>query len=42
VRFLHYRGMQGVALEGDVHRAGGMKLVWFADPDGSILHLNNR
>jgi catechol 2,3-dioxygenase-like lactoylglutathione lyase family enzyme len=41
VRFLHYPDMQGVALEGDMHRAGKMKLVWFADPDGNILHLNN-
>ena len=41
VRFLHYPDLQGVSLEGDVHRAGKMKLVWFADPDGNILHLNN-
>jgi catechol 2,3-dioxygenase-like lactoylglutathione lyase family enzyme len=27
-------------LEGNVHHAGGMKLVWLKDPDGNILHLN--
>jgi catechol 2,3-dioxygenase-like lactoylglutathione lyase family enzyme len=28
-------------LEGHVHHAGGMKLVWLRDPDGNILHLNS-
>jgi catechol 2,3-dioxygenase-like lactoylglutathione lyase family enzyme len=28
-------------LEGNVHRAGGMKLAWLKDPDGNILHLNS-
>ncbi len=28
-------------LEGNVHHAGGMKLVWLKDPDGNILHLNS-
>ena len=28
-------------LEGNVHVAGGMKLVWLKDPDGNILHLNS-
>ena len=28
-------------LEGNVHRAGEAKLVWIADPDGNILHINN-
>lgn len=28
-------------LEGNVHHAGGMKLVWLRDPDGNILHLND-
>ncbi len=23
-----------------IHHAGGMKLVWFRDPDGNILHIN--
>lgn len=28
-------------LEGNVHLADGMKLVWLKDPDGNILHLNS-
>ena len=41
VRFEHYADMPGVQLKGDVHVAGDMKMVWFRDPDGNILHLNN-
>lgn len=40
VRFEHY-DMPDAALEGDIHVAGDMKTVWFKDPDGNILHLNN-
>ena len=36
VAFEHYDGM---GREGDVHVAGPMRLVWFKDPDGNILHL---
>ena len=28
-------------LEGNVHFAGGIKLVWLKDPDGNILHINS-
>ena len=28
-------------LDGNVHVAGGARLVWLKDPDGNILHLNN-
>ena len=28
-------------LEGNVHVAGGARLVWLKDPDGNILHLNS-
>jgi catechol 2,3-dioxygenase-like lactoylglutathione lyase family enzyme len=28
-------------LEGNVHLAGGEKLVWLKDPDGNILHINS-
>ena len=38
VSFEHYDGM---ALEGDIHVAGAMRLVWFKDPDDNILHLNS-
>lgn len=41
VVFEHYRDMDGVWLEGNVHVVGSMKMVWFKDPDGNILHLNN-
>ena len=38
VVFEHYPDMPG-ELNGDIHEAGGMKLVWFKDPDGNILHF---
>jgi len=28
-------------LEGNIHHAGGAKLVWLKDPDGNILHINS-
>jgi catechol 2,3-dioxygenase-like lactoylglutathione lyase family enzyme len=40
VGFEHYDG-DGMRLDGDVHVAGKMKMVWFKDPDGNLLHLNN-
>jgi catechol 2,3-dioxygenase-like lactoylglutathione lyase family enzyme len=39
VEFEHYPNIG--ALDGNVHVAGGARLVWFKDPDGNILHLNN-
>ncbi|HEX5183819.1 MAG TPA: VOC family protein [Allosphingosinicella sp.] len=41
VVFEHYPEMEGLRIEGNVHVAGPMKMVWFKDPDGNILHLNN-
>jgi catechol 2,3-dioxygenase-like lactoylglutathione lyase family enzyme len=41
VTFEHYPDMPGVTLQGNVHHMGHMRLVWFKDPDGNILHLNN-
>ncbi|MEA3032961.1 MAG: hypothetical protein QOH86_977 [Sphingomonadales bacterium] len=38
-RFEHYPGLG--RLEGNVHHAGGAKLVWLKDPDGNLLHLNS-
>ena len=38
VMFEHY-DMPGLALEGDVHVGGGMKIAWFKDPDGNILNI---
>jgi catechol 2,3-dioxygenase-like lactoylglutathione lyase family enzyme len=37
--FEHYPGLG--RLEGNVHHAGGAKLVWLKDPDGNLLHLNS-
>lgn len=40
VTFEHYH-LPGLTLEGDVHEAeSGFKAVWFKDPDGNILHIN--
>jgi catechol 2,3-dioxygenase-like lactoylglutathione lyase family enzyme len=39
VQFEHYPEIG--TLDGDVHVAGNARLVWFKDPDGNILHLNN-
>ena len=41
VVFEHYPGMDGVELHGNVHVGGGMRMVWFKDPDGNVLHLNS-
>jgi catechol 2,3-dioxygenase-like lactoylglutathione lyase family enzyme len=40
VAFEHY-DMPGVTRSGDVHEAGGMRLAWFKDPDGNVLHIGN-
>jgi catechol 2,3-dioxygenase-like lactoylglutathione lyase family enzyme len=40
VTFERYE-FDGARLEGDIHVAGDMKMVWFKDPDGNILHLNS-
>jgi catechol 2,3-dioxygenase-like lactoylglutathione lyase family enzyme len=39
VSFEHYDGLPHLTREGDVHRAGDLKLAWFKDPDGNIHHL---
>lgn len=40
VVFEHY-DLPGMSRHGDVHRAGGMRVVWFKDPDGNVLSLGN-
>jgi catechol 2,3-dioxygenase-like lactoylglutathione lyase family enzyme len=40
VKFEHY-DMPGVNRTGDVHEAGGLKLAWFKDPDGNIIHMGS-
>ncbi len=40
VAFERYPNIEGMVLDGNIHRAGKMALVWIKDPDGNILHLN--
>jgi catechol 2,3-dioxygenase-like lactoylglutathione lyase family enzyme len=39
VAFEHYEGLSGMTLDGDIHRAPGMNVAWFKDPDGNIHAL---
>jgi catechol 2,3-dioxygenase-like lactoylglutathione lyase family enzyme len=41
VTFEHYDDLPETTREGDVHRMGDFKTVWFKDPDGNILNLIN-
>ncbi len=41
VGFEHY-DLPGGKRDGDVHVFGDFRAVWFKDPDGNILHINNR
>jgi catechol 2,3-dioxygenase-like lactoylglutathione lyase family enzyme len=41
VTFEHYYDMPDARVEGDIHYVGGIKGVWFKDPDGNILHVNS-
>jgi catechol 2,3-dioxygenase-like lactoylglutathione lyase family enzyme len=41
VVFEHY-DMPGMTREGDIHVMGDFKAAWFRDPDGNILHINNK
>jgi catechol 2,3-dioxygenase-like lactoylglutathione lyase family enzyme len=38
IAFLHY-DLPGMTRDGDIHRADGMGVAWFKDPDGNILNL---
>ena len=39
-RFEEYPDL-GMDISGGVHRSGDFKGVWFKDPDGNILHIEN-
>jgi catechol 2,3-dioxygenase-like lactoylglutathione lyase family enzyme len=39
VAFEHYDDLPETTREGDVHVMGGMRAVWFKDPDGNILNV---
>ena len=41
VSFEHY-DFPGMTREGDVHRAGKLRVAWFKDPAGNILSVQNR
>ncbi|NDV88966.1 VOC family protein [Aurantimonas aggregata] len=40
VAFERYE-MDGTIYRDGIHHADGMKMVWFKDPDGNILHIND-
>ena len=40
ITFEHYPDM-GMDYKNGIHSSGDFKAVWFKDPDGNILHLNN-
>src|SRR5437879_11031687 len=42
VKFEHYDDMPGLTRDGDIHRAGDMKVAWWKDPSGNILSIQNR
>ncbi len=41
VTFEHYDDLPEVTRDGDIHKAGDLRLAWFKDPDGNILALNS-
>jgi catechol 2,3-dioxygenase-like lactoylglutathione lyase family enzyme len=41
VAFEHYDDMQGVTREGDIHRAGPIRVAWLKDPSGNILSVQS-
>jgi hypothetical protein len=41
VTFEHYDLPQGTR-DGDVHYFGDLRVVWFRDPDGNILSVQNQ
>ena len=40
VTFEHYE-MPGIAMDGDIHVMGPMRVAWFKDPDGNIINIGN-
>lgn len=42
VTFEHYDNLPGLTRDGDVHRADDLRVVWFKDPAGNILSVQNR
>jgi catechol 2,3-dioxygenase-like lactoylglutathione lyase family enzyme len=42
VTFEHYDDLPETTRDGDVHSMGGLRTVWFKDPDGNILNVGNQ
>jgi len=42
VVFERYDDLPGLTRQGDVYRAGEMRVAWFKDPAGNILSIQNR
>jgi catechol 2,3-dioxygenase-like lactoylglutathione lyase family enzyme len=41
VSFEHYDDLEYMTREGDIHKAGDLRVAWFKDPDGNILALTS-
>ena len=41
VTFERYDDLPGTTREGDIHSFGGLRTVWFKDPDGNILNVGD-
>jgi hypothetical protein len=39
VTFEHYDNIPGLKVQGDIHVGDNIKMAWFKDPDGNILHI---
>ncbi len=37
---LEHYDLPGVSLDGDIHKMGDLKAIWFKDPDGNILSVS--
>src|SRR5262249_45817256 len=40
--FQQYDDLPGATRDGDIHRAGAVKMAWFTDPSGNIFEVNGR
>lgn len=40
-RGVQFEQLPGMDYANGIHRDGSFKMVWFKDPDGNFLHLNN-
>jgi hypothetical protein len=41
VTFEHYDNLPGTTRDGDIHRFGEMRAVWFKDPAGNVLNVGD-